>query len=410
MKSGTQGDLSGSVDLRSLGLDGRKLAPLLLVSGLIAVGLAWAAGTREERGAAHFSYAYLLSFCYFVSFSLGALFFVLVQHLTRAGWSVVIRRLAEILAAALPYAGLLFVPIAVALLLGSSALYEWNDPQLLAHDAALAKKAAYLNAPFFVIRSVFYFAVWGSLAWYFFRQSTRQDATGDPRLTLCLQRWSAPGMMAFAITVCFASFDWLMSLDPHWVSTIFGVYFFAGCVVGIFALLVILVSLAQQRGAFERTVTVEHYHDLGKQLFGYVFFWGYIAFSQYLLIWYANLPEETCWLVVRQSHGWQWIGLLLLFGHLLLPFLGLLSRHVRRNRAWLTGWAAFLLVMHWVDLYWLVMPVFDERRLTFGWVDVLCLVGVGSLYLAAVVHVATGPSLVPTRDPRLNESLAFHNV
>ncbi len=410
MKSGTQGDLSGPVDLRSLGLDGRKLAPLLLVSGVIAVGLAWVAGTQEVRGARHFSYAYLLSFCYFVSFSLGALFFVLVQHLTRAGWSVVVRRLAEILAAALPYVGLLFVPIAVALLLGSSALYDWNDPELLAHDAALAKKAPYLNAPFFVIRSVFYFAVWGSLARYFFRQSTRQDATGDPRLTLSLQRWSAPGLVAFAITICFASFDWLMSLDPHWVSTIFGVYFFAGCVVGVFALLVILVFLAQQRGALERTVTVEHYHDLGKQLFGYVFFWGYIAFSQYLLIWYANLPEETRWLVVRQSHGWQWIGLLLLFGNLLLPFLGLLSRHVRRNRAWLTGWAAFLLVMHWVDLYWLVMPVFDERYLTFGWVDGLCLIGVGSLYLAAVVHVATGPSLVPTRDPRLNESLAFHNV
>lgn len=410
MKSGTQGDLSGPVDLRSLGLDGRKLAPLLLVSGVVLVGLAWLAGTREERGAAHFSYAYLLSFCYFASFSLGALFFVLVQHLTRAGWSVVVRRLAEILAAALPYVGLLFVPIAVALWLGSSALYAWNDPQLLAHDAALAKKAVYLNAGFFVIRSVFYFVVWSGLGWYFFRQSTRQDATGDPRLTLRLQRWSAPGMVAFAITICFASFDWLMSLDPHWVSTIFGVYFFAGCVVGVFALLIIIVSLAQQRGAFERTVTVEHYHDLGKQLFGYVFFWGYIAFSQYLLIWYANLPEETGWLVVRQSHGWQWIGLLLLFGNLLLPFLGLLSRHVRRNRALLTAWAAFLLVMHWVDLYWLVMPVFDERQLTFGAVDALCLIGVGSLYLAAVVHVATGNSLVPTRDPRLNESLAFHNV
>jgi hypothetical protein len=216
--------------------------------------------------------------------------------------------------------------------------------------------------------------------------------------------------MAFAVTVCFAAFDWLMSLDPHWYSTIFGVYFFSGCAVGVTALLVVLVSLAQRRGGLDRAVTVEHYHDLGKLLFTFVFFWGYIAFSQYMLIWYANIPEETRWLVVRESHGWQWVGVLLLFGHLLVPFLGLLSRHVRRSRAALTGWAVFLLVMHWVDLYWLVMPTFQEEYLPFGLADVLCLIGLGSLYLAAVVHVAADHSLVPLRDPRLDESLVFHNV
>jgi hypothetical protein len=172
----------------------------------------------------------------------------------------------------------------------------------------------------------------------------------------------------------------------------------------------VLLAAAQRGTGFDRAITLEHYHDLGKLLFSFVFFWGYIAFSQYMLIWYANIPEETRWLLVRQTNGWQWIGLLLVFGHLLVPFLGLLSRHVRRHRAALAGWSALLLVMHWLDLYWLVMPTYSPAALPFGLADVLCLVGIGSLYLAAVVHVAADRALVPLRDPRLDESLVFHNV
>lgn len=410
MKSAAHTDASGPMDLRSLGLDGRRYSLFLGVTGVVAVVAAVGLSTQEKSGTAHFFAAYLLNFCYVISFSLGALFFVLIQHLTRAGWSVVVRRLAEILAAALPLVALLFLPVLVALLRGRHDLYLWNDADLRAEDALLGKKAAFLNAPFFVARSVIYFVVWSWLAWYFLRQSTQQDKTGDPRLTLRMQNWSAPGVLAFSLTVCFAAFDWLMSLDPYWYSTIYGVYYFAGCLVGVFALLALLVSVLQPRGVFRRAVTVEHYHDLGKLLFGFVFFWGYIAFSQYLLVWYANIPEETRWLSIRQTHGWEWIALLLLFGHLLLPFLGLLSRHVRRNRAALAGWAGWLLVMHWVDLYWLVMPTFAKEHVPFGLIDVLCLLGMVSLYLAAVLFVAADRPLIPVRDPRLGESLAFHNV
>lgn len=397
-------------DLRSLGVDARRLSPRLLAAGAAVLLVAWLVSLLEDQGTAHFFHAYLLNFCYVVSLSLGALFFVLLQHLTRAGWSVCVRRVAEMLAAALPYLGLLLVPIAVALLVGHAALYGWNDAAVQAADPLIAKKVAYLNAPFFVVRSVLYFAVWSGLAWYFYRQSTRQDETGDPQLTVRMQRASAPAMLAFAVTVCFASFDWLMSLDPHWFSTIFGVYFFAGCAVGFLALLVVLVALVQHRGGLARDVTVEHYHDLGKLLFGFLFFWGYIAFSQYLLIWYANIPEETGWLVRRQSHGWQWLSLGLLFGHLLLPFLGLLSRASRRSRNVLVGWSGFLLVMHWLDLYWLVMPEFVPDAVTCGLVDVLCVLGMLSLYAAAVLQAAGARALLAARDPRLDESLAFHNV
>jgi hypothetical protein len=410
MTAEKSGERTGAVDLRSLHIDGRKAAVVLVAVGVLAVLRAGVVGRWESDGTRHFWHAYLLSFCYVISLSVGALFFVLVQHLTRAGWSVVVRRLAEIIAAALPATALLFVPIAIAVLLGNTSLYEWNSAEARAADHLLAKKAAWLNAPRFVAFSAAYLAIWGGLAWYFFRKSVQQDETGDRRLSLLLQSRSAPGVLLFALAVCFAAFDWLMSLDPHWFSTIFGVYFFAGSMVGFLALLIVLAAWVQQRGALQRAITVEHYHDLGKLLFGFVFFWGYIAFSQYLLIWYANLPEETGWIARRQEHGWQWVSLWLLFGHLLVPFLGLMSRAARRNRTVLVGWAGALLVMHWFDLYWLVGPQLSAEVVPLGLVDALCLVGVVSCYGSAVLSAAGSRSLVPLHDPYLDESLAFENV
>ncbi|MCH5372962.1 MAG: quinol:cytochrome C oxidoreductase, partial [Planctomycetes bacterium] len=181
--------------------------------------------------------------------------------------------------------------------------------------------------------------------------------------------------------------------------------------VGFLAALILAAQFLQHLGLLTASITVEHYHDLGKLLFGFVFFWGYIAFSQYMLMWYANIPEETGWYLIRQTDGWAGVSLVLLFGHLLLPFLGLLSRHVRRNRIALAGWALWLLVMHWIDLYWLVMPQFSESAgPTFGWIDLCCLVGLGAAYVSAVLWAAADRALIPVKDPRLLESLAFRNA
>ncbi len=378
--------------------------------GLVLVCTAAVIGWAREGLAEQFWHSYLLQLTFFTSLGLGALFFVLIQHLTRAGWSVVLRRVAENMAATLVVSGVLFVPLLAMLLMGGTKLYSWNDAELVAGDALLASKTPYLNPVFFSIRTVVYFAVWIVLALVFRHYSIRQDSTSDPAMTLAMQRWSGPGTMAFAVTVTFASFDWLMSLDPHWFSAVYGVYFFSGCVVGFLAILVLALLELGRRGLLSDVVTVEHYHDLGKLLFGFVFFWAYIAFSQYLLIWYSNIPEETTWYMVRQSSSWTWMSLALLFGHFLVPFFVLMPRRVKRNRKLLGFWAAFLLAMHLIDLYWLVMPQLAPEAPPISLLDVLCFAGFGLVYWEVAERFAAAGAILPVGDPRLAESLSFHNV
>jgi len=381
---------------------------------LAAVGaggllLSFAASFVAHDGLARFLHAYLVNFCFCITVSLGALFFVVLQHLTRAGWSVAVRRLAEVLAAAIPFWAVLFLPILLLVLVGSGSLYPWNDAAHVEHDPLLQAKAPYLNAPFFAVRAVLYFAVWALLARFYWRHSVAQDETGDQSHSVRMQRWAGPAMIAFAVTVTFAAFDWLMSLDPHWFSTIYGVYFFAGCTVGAFAALAVIAVLLQKAGYLQDSITVDHYHDIGKFLFGFVFFWGYIAFSQYMLIWYGNLPEETTWYRVRQTGLWGHVSLALVFGHLFIPFFGLLSREVKRRKPLLAFWAAWMLVFHWLDVYWLVMPSLQPEGPPISAIDLCLLAGMACLYAAGVLRVAIVRSLVPLRDPRLAESLVFEN-
>jgi hypothetical protein len=372
-----------------------------LVALLGALGAAYAGG---EGGSGRFFYAWLVSWVFFLSLALGALFFVMIQHLTRSGWSVVVRRIAEIVASTLLPLAILGIP----LLFGLGELYPWAGGAHGAHAAAIEAKRAYLNVPFFVARAAVYFTVWILLAWRFGSRSRAQDASGDPKITVGLERLAAPGTILFALTVSFFSFDWLMSLNPLWSSTIFGVYFFAGAVVGFFALLPLLVSLLQGRGYMRHAVSMEHYHDMGKLVFAFVVFWAYIAFSQYMLMWYANLPEETVWYRARQQGGWVWVSVLLLAGHFLLPFVALLSRFPKRRPGMLIPMAAWVLLMHLADLYWLVKP--GRASGTPGLLDALCFVAIGGLvFAAAAARLKTLP-LVPLKDPRLGESLRFENV
>lgn len=394
-------------------LEGRadSAQALLSVVGLVGLGLGGILGWRQGDGLSYFLHSYLTSYCFFLSITLGALFFVLIQHATRAGWSVAVRRIAEILAANIPILAILFLPILLPMFLDNHRLYLWSDAAVVAQDAVLRHKEAYLNLPFFAVRCLLYFAVWWALSRFFLRSSTHQDASGDPTWTTRMERWSGPALILYALTVTFAAFDWLMSLEPRWFSTIYGVYVFGGAFLAGLATIILVAIALQARGWLVHSITAEHYHDLGKLLFGFVIFWGYIAFSQYLLIWYANIPEETIYYRLRQSNGWATISLLLLFGHLFIPFLGLLPRAMKRRKAPLVFWSIWLLVFHWLDLYWLVMPTCSPQAgPSFGLTDLALLVGLGSLFGAGVLRIARDRALVPMNDPRLSESLAFENV
>ncbi len=384
-------------------------AAALLVVGL--AGMACAAALEYGRGDQwrYFLHSYLVNFCFFTSLSLGALFFVLLQHVARAGWSVTVRRLAELLAANVVVMLVLFVPLAASVLAGQGTLYPWAAPHTAAADHAIEQKQAYLNPTFFVVRSVGYLVVWWLTARYLLRLSLRQDESHDAALTLSMERFSPLALILLVVTLTFASFDWLMSLWPHWWSTIFGVYYLAGAAVGFVALLIIFTVLLERAGPLTDQVTAEHYHDLGKLLLAGVAFWGYVAFSQYLLIWYANIPEETAWYQPRHGGPWGWMSLGLLAGHLALPLVGLLSRWPKRNRLSLTFWAVWLLVMHWIDLYWSVMPAYDPHQPPWALSDAFCLVGMGGVYLGALIWRCRGRSLVPLGDPRRQEALDFEN-
>jgi len=209
--------------------------------------------------------------------------------------------------------------------------------------------------------------------------------------------------------VTFASFDWLMSLDPRWTSTIYGIYFYSGAVVAAVALWILAAMILQAGGWLKDVITVEHYHDLGKLLFACVVFWGYIAFSQYLLIWYANIPEETAWYRDRQTGPWLYVSLALVVGHLVIPFLGLLSREMKRNKSILGFWAAWLLVFHWIDVSWLTMPNLKREGSPVGPIELCLTASLACFYLASVLRQAMDRPLAPVRDPRLAESLAFEN-
>ncbi len=382
----------------------RKLPVVFGAVGVVALGLAFA--LKGDAGSAFWG-GYLTSFMFWLSLALGGLFFVVLQHATRAGWSPVVRRIAENFMITLPLFALLFVPIVLG---GVHDLYHWSHPEAVAGDAILQKKSVYLNEGDYLVRAIVYLVVWTAFAFLMYRSSTRQDDTGDPNLTRRMQWWGPLGILFFALTTTFAAVDWMMSTDPHWFSTIFGVYYFAGCCIAIFASLALTSMALQKKGFLQGIVTVHHYHDLGKLLFAFVVFWSYIAFSQYFLIWYANIPEETLWYAHRAEHGWQVLGIFLMVGHFALPFLFLMSRHIKRRKATLAVGAIWMLIAHYFDLYYIVMPAVSHGHgLHLSLYDLLAFVGIGGLMLAVFTWRLGAKALVPIRDPRLGESLAFEN-
>jgi len=399
-------------------------------AGLLALSLVWGLSADAER----FWFSYLTAYMGVLGMCLGGLFFTLLQHITRAGWSVGVRRLAEHLSGTLPFMLLLFVPICF----GFDSLFgHWaHAPDA---DKVIAGKRAWLNPAFFFVRVGIYFAIWIGLGTWFRRMSLKQDETGDPQLSLKMARVAAPGILLFALSITFAAFDWLMSLDPHWFSTIFGVCYFSGGFMAFLAFAVLMAQWLGKRGYLKEVINVEHYHDLGKLMFAFMVFWTYVNFSQYMLIWYANLPEETSFYLHRKEGGWGAVGTLLVFGHFLVPFAFLMSRHIKRRPLTLGIGAAFLLVIHWIDMQYLVLPNAAHAHgadqaghapeaLTTGgglfghfghniqvWKhgltihDLLCFLGMLSLVTGLTVMNVRKNNLVPTRDPRLLETLRFQN-
>jgi len=349
--------------------------------------------------------AYLIAFFYFVSLALGGVFFTALQHLTKAGWSVNVRRIAESFTKFLPMGAI----GAGVFLVGAPKVYEWLDSAKVHEDPLLLHKASYLNGTFFVIRLVLFFLLWLIFSKVIVGRSIRQDESGDVNLTHKQVGTSIAFILTFALSYSFFSVDLLMSTQPHWFSTIYGVYCFSGLFQSTMAFMILTVIYLRKKGLLSGYVTDDHMHDLGKLLFGFTVFWAYIAFSQYMLIWYANLPEETGFIISRTEGTWLPVALLLLIGKFIVPFLALLPRWAKRTPAHLGAVSIWLLIMQYVDLYWLVYPNYFEDKIPLTY-EALIFLGFAGVFLLVVTRFLSRNNLVPLKDPRIQESLNHHVV
>jgi hypothetical protein len=370
------------------------------VAGLTLTGLGGLADPRQALA------SYLVAFVYWVGIALGALILLGALHAAKARWPVVLRRFLETIPQTLPLFALLFVPIA----LGMRHLFSWVDPSGASGELlhAIEHKRPYLNVPFFLGRAAFYFTVWIVVATLLRRWSVRQDTEGGHLLTAWQRRLGTGALPFLALTLSFASFDWMMSLDPRFFSTIFGVYWFAGSFLSCFAVLIIATAATRGHpGQFGHQLNADHVHSLGKFLLAFTAFWAYIGFSQFMLIWIANIPEEIPWYVVRTDSPWGKVGIFLAVAHFAIPFFLLLSRDLKRDPRRLAGVAAWLLMVHLVDLHWVIMPRIHQAGPHLSWLDLTAFVGVGGLALAFLVWRMRGAATVPLRDPYLEESLRY---
>jgi hypothetical protein len=383
---------------------GPRVFGISALVGVIGLAAAVGLGLAQGDGLKHFGFSYLVNFAFFLSISLGALIFMPIMYVTKASWNVVIRRLAEVTAAVMP----LFAVMAIPVIVFYSQVYGWADPEV-ASTHAMAHKTSYLSQNAFIIRWVIYFVVWTGYAMFFWRQSVAQDKTGDLKITRRLENFSGFSLMLCGLTIAAAAFDLLMSVDPLWFSTMFGVYYWSGGFVTFFAVLTLFTLFLQGNGRMEKIVSPEHFHDYGKLMFAFTFFWGYIAFSQYMLYWYANIPEETAWYLLRSQGGWGKVGIAIIFVAFIIPFAGLISRFTKRKRKLLAFWAFWIIGAQWLNLYWVVMPEFSST-FVISPMDLALFVGFAGVWLAAITRLAMGNSLVPLKDPRLEESLRFENA
>lgn len=349
--------------------------------------------------------AYLTAFFYFSCLGLGGLFFTSIQHIAKAGWSSSIRRYAEAMTAFIPFillGGLVMV-------LGMKTLFPWANPEVIAESPMVAAKTGYLNVGFFVVRLLVFCAGWFAFKWFIVGNSLKQDQSGDENLTHKNVGLSIGFILFFAISFTLFSMDLLMSLLPTWYSTIFGIYAFSGLFQASLAVLALIIIFMRRGGFVKGYVTVEHQHDVVKFLKGFTVFWAYIAFSQFMLIWYANIPEETEYYLMRsQNGGWMGISVALLIFRFIVPFLALLPRGFKRNENHVIMVSILILIMQYVDIYWMVYPNFFHGHVVFGFMEVGIFAGFAGLFLYCLTAFFQKFSLVPQKDPRMHEAISHH--
>ncbi len=348
--------------------------------------------------------AYLLAFFYFSCLGIGGLFFAAINSITRAGWSSSVRRIAESMTSFIPF----IIVGGVILIAGLKYLYPWANSELMATDPLLQNKKVYLNIPFFLIRMIGFGLLMMMFKSKIVGNSIRQDQAANDELTNKSVPWSIGFMFAFALGFSLFSVDLLMALLPHWYSTIWGIYCFAGLIQSFFAFMIILTYWVKNSGAVKGYINEEHIHDLAKFLKGFTVFWAYIAFSQFMLIWYANIPEETEFFLMRASGGWLALSLLLLFGKFIIPFLALLPRWAKRTESHLKIVCWWILIMQYADLYWLIYPNFNDNEIKFGFIDIALFLGFAGIFLLGIFKFFANNKAVAVNDPRMHEALNHH--
>jgi len=375
--------------------DFQKRALIVGIVGLVALII----GVVLNPIASQLFQSYLIGWTFWTGIAVGSLALLMLQHLTGGGWGLVIRRVLEAATRTLPLMAILFVPI----ILGAHSLYEWTHPEELEKHPAVKFKSGYLNVPFFTVRAVIYFGVWIALAFFLNKWSLAQDRTADNTYTKKMRLLSGPGMVVLIFSVTFASVDWYMSLEPEWFSTIYGFIFVAAWSLSALAFVIAMMARLSREEPMRRIVAPLHFHDLGKLLLALVMLWAYFAFSQFLIVWSGNLPEEIVYYLGR-THG-AWGALIIAIGilHFAAPFLFLLSRGLKRDPSKLVLVALLILVMRMVDLLWVLVPAFKNRH----WIllDVFALVGFGGLWLAFFTWQLGKRSLIPINDPQFESTL-----
>lgn len=366
------------------------------IVGLAAFGVGYVLDKDQ------FFRSYLVAFVFWIGIALGCLGLMMVQYLSGGAWGLVTRRVFEAGARTIfPLGLILFIPV----LLGVNSLYHWSHADAVASDLKLQHKEAYLNVPFFAGRTAFYFLIWTLLASLLSRWSKQFDATGDPALRRRMGALSGPGVLLYGLTVTFAAFDWLMSLDPHWYSTIYGLLMIAGQGISAMAFTIIVTTSLAKREPMSHVYNPSHFHDLGKLLLTVVMLWAYFSYSQLVIIWSANLPEEIPWYLRRFEGGYKWVGVALLVLHFALPFSLLLSRDLKRRATRLALVAGLALVMRLVDLVWLVDPEFHEGHLSSAWMYVAAPIGIGGVWVWWFTRLLQERPLLPVRDPGFEAAL-----
>ena len=385
-----------------------RFAGLQKQSLLVGVGALALALVGWFMNPQQFYQSWLVGYLFWLAIPLGSFGFVCLHNMTGGGWGFVVRRILESAAGTTPLMALFFLPI----VLGLHDLYEWADAAHVAADPILQHKAAFLNVPFFLARATFYFVVWIVVTQLVVRWSRQQDEGSVPRpnLTRRLQLLSGAGLPIYALTVSFATIDWGMTLEPHWFSTIYGMLFVVGQGLATLSFAIIMLRHLSDREPLASVVKPGHFHDLGNLSLAFVMLWAYMSFSQYLIIWSGNLPEEISWYLNRSAGGWQFFAPVLMAFHFALPFLLLLARRRKQSSGPLMRIAVWILVLRFVDIFWLIAPAFSPREFHIHWLDFVIPVAIGGIWFAFFLHRLGSWSLLAVNDPRIEEALEAHEV